>query len=207
MQSTVEKTSAAVHTLIQSLDPALIALVGTSRDLEAIVDKQFDWQVPDLIIIPGGNLGNVSALGAGFDMMIELGLINKRPRIVVAQAAAANPLYRSAEGHELVRASATYSVSDDGLVIARLDQAEEFVYAGASETMRAPWGSAACSSATARARWSRGGPGSVRAMFSLMVRLNMKLSCSTTPMFLRSHWVSTMDRSAPSTRMRPASGM
>ena len=45
MQSTVEKTRAAVHTLIQSLDPALIALVGTSRDLEAIVDKQFDWQV------------------------------------------------------------------------------------------------------------------------------------------------------------------
>jgi hypothetical protein len=45
MQSTVEKTRAAVHTLIQSLDPALIALVGTSRDLEDIVDKQFDWQV------------------------------------------------------------------------------------------------------------------------------------------------------------------
>src|SRR6185503_2918397 len=57
--------------------------------------QQFDWQVPDLIIIPGGNLGNVSALGAGFEMMLELGLINKRPRIVVAQAEAANPLYRA----------------------------------------------------------------------------------------------------------------
>jgi threonine synthase len=57
--------------------------------------QQFDWQVPDLIIIPGGNLGNVSALGAGFEMMLELGLINKRPRIVVAQAQAANPLYRA----------------------------------------------------------------------------------------------------------------
>lgn len=45
MQNTVEKTRAAVHTLIQSLDPALIALLGTSRDLEAIVDKQFDWKV------------------------------------------------------------------------------------------------------------------------------------------------------------------
>ena len=31
--------------------------------------QQFDWQVPDVVIIPGGNLGNVSALGAGFDMM------------------------------------------------------------------------------------------------------------------------------------------
>ncbi|MXY16399.1 MAG: threonine synthase [Acidobacteria bacterium] len=55
--------------------------------------QQFDWEVPDAVIIPGGNLGNVSALGAGFDMMAELGLITKRPRIVVAQAAAANPLY------------------------------------------------------------------------------------------------------------------
>ncbi|MCM3881339.1 MAG: threonine synthase [Vicinamibacterales bacterium] len=55
--------------------------------------QQFDWSVPDVIIIPGGNLGNVSALGAGFDMMEALGLISKRPRLVVAQAAAANPLY------------------------------------------------------------------------------------------------------------------
>src|SRR5437763_183095 len=54
--------------------------------------QQFDWSVPDVIIIPGGNLGNVSALGAGFDMMEALGLITKKPRMVVAQAAAANPL-------------------------------------------------------------------------------------------------------------------
>ena len=47
-----------------------------------------------------------------------------------------NPLYRSAEGHELVQASATYSVSDDGQVIERLDPAEEFGYAGASEELR-----------------------------------------------------------------------
>ena len=55
--------------------------------------QQFDWEVPDVIVIPGGNLGNVSALGAGIDMMVALKLITRRPRIVVAQAAAANPLY------------------------------------------------------------------------------------------------------------------
>jgi threonine synthase len=55
--------------------------------------QQFDWEVPDVVIIPGGNLGNVSALGAGFEMMRQLGVIAKKPRIVVAQAAAANPLY------------------------------------------------------------------------------------------------------------------
>ncbi|OGF99294.1 MAG: threonine synthase [Candidatus Glassbacteria bacterium RIFCSPLOWO2_12_FULL_58_11] len=57
--------------------------------------QQFDWQVPDIVIIPGGNLGNVSALGGGFSMMYELGLIRKLPRIVCAQSAKANPLYRS----------------------------------------------------------------------------------------------------------------
>lgn len=57
--------------------------------------QQFDWEVPDVIIIPGGNLGNVSALGKGFLMMQELGLIDHLPRIVCAQAERANPLYRS----------------------------------------------------------------------------------------------------------------
>jgi threonine synthase len=57
--------------------------------------QQFDWEVPDWVIIPGGNLGNVSALGAGFDMMRKLGLIDRVPRICVAQAARANPLYRA----------------------------------------------------------------------------------------------------------------
>lgn len=57
--------------------------------------QQFDWQVPDWVIIPGGNLGNVSALGAGFEMMRDLGLIQKRPRICVAQAERANPLFRA----------------------------------------------------------------------------------------------------------------
>ena len=57
--------------------------------------QQFDWEVPDWIIIPGGNLGNVSALGLGFLMLLELGLIDKLPRIACAQAERANPLYRS----------------------------------------------------------------------------------------------------------------
>jgi len=59
------------------------------------VVQQFDWETPDVFIIPGGNLGNVSALGSGLLMMRELGLIAKLPRIVVAQAEKANPLYRS----------------------------------------------------------------------------------------------------------------
>ena len=57
--------------------------------------QQFGWEVPDWIIIPGGNLGIVSALGLGFRLMQDLGIINKLPRIVCAQAAKANPLYTS----------------------------------------------------------------------------------------------------------------
>src|SRR5262249_54709265 len=55
--------------------------------------QQFDWEVPDWVVIPGGNLGNVSALGAGLLMLYELGLIRTLPRIAVAQAERANPLY------------------------------------------------------------------------------------------------------------------
>jgi threonine synthase len=57
--------------------------------------QQFDWAVPDWVIIPGGNLGNTAALGAGFVLMKDLGLIEKLPRIVVAQAERANPFYLS----------------------------------------------------------------------------------------------------------------
>jgi threonine synthase len=59
------------------------------------ISEQLNWQVPDWIIIPGGNLGNVSALGSGYEMLYELGLITKLPRIILAQAENANPLYLS----------------------------------------------------------------------------------------------------------------
>jgi len=57
--------------------------------------QQLEWEVPDWIILPAGNLGNVSALGKGLLMMKELGLIDHLPRIACAQAANANPLYLS----------------------------------------------------------------------------------------------------------------
>jgi threonine synthase len=55
--------------------------------------QQFDWEVPDWVIIPGGNLGNIYAFYKGFHMCKELGLVDKIPRLVCAQAANANPLY------------------------------------------------------------------------------------------------------------------
>ena len=57
--------------------------------------RQFDWEVPDWIIIPVGNLGNISALYKGFKLMMDLGLTDKMPRLVAAQAGKANPFYLS----------------------------------------------------------------------------------------------------------------
>lgn len=57
--------------------------------------QQFGWEVPDFVIIPGGNLGNVSALGKGFEEAKALGLIDRIPTMVVAQARGANPLFKS----------------------------------------------------------------------------------------------------------------
>jgi threonine synthase len=59
--------------------------------------QQFDWAVPDWVVVPGGNLGNVYALGKGFLLMRDLGLVDKTPRLCVAQAERANPLYRAFE--------------------------------------------------------------------------------------------------------------
>jgi threonine synthase len=59
------------------------------------IAEAFDWNVPDHLIVPGGNLGNSSALGKGFREMHELGLTARMPMISVIQAVGANPLVRS----------------------------------------------------------------------------------------------------------------
>lgn len=56
--------------------------------------QQMDWEVPDWFVIPGGNLGNSSALGKALMELHELGIISKIPKIAVIQASGANPLYK-----------------------------------------------------------------------------------------------------------------
>jgi threonine synthase len=56
--------------------------------------EQLNWEVPDHIVVPGGNLANSSALGKGFMEMHRLGLIPRMPKISIIQAEGANPLYR-----------------------------------------------------------------------------------------------------------------
>jgi threonine synthase len=65
------------------------------KTLAIEIVEQLSWDPPDWIVIPCGNLGNISALGKGLMLMKELGLISRLPRILAAQAESANPLYRS----------------------------------------------------------------------------------------------------------------
>ncbi len=64
------------------------------------IAETFDWNVPDHLIVPGGNLGNSSALGKGFRELHELGLVARMPRISVIQAVGANPLVRCFNEHQ-----------------------------------------------------------------------------------------------------------
>lgn len=78
--------------LANSLNPLRIE---GQKTISIEIVQQFDWEVPDWVIVPGGNLGNVAAIGLGFLLMRDLGIIQDLPRLVCAQAANANPLYRS----------------------------------------------------------------------------------------------------------------
>lgn len=78
--------------LANSINPLRIE---GQKTLSVELVQQNDWQVPDWVIVPGGNLGNVTAIGLGFLMMLDLGLIQRLPRLVCAQSALAAPLYNS----------------------------------------------------------------------------------------------------------------
>jgi threonine synthase len=59
---------------------------------------ELGWAVPDYVLVPSGNLGNVAALASGFSLLQDLGLTDRLPRLVACQVDAANPLFRSFVG-------------------------------------------------------------------------------------------------------------
>ena len=69
--------------------------VEGQKTISPEICQELGWKVPDTVIIPGGNLGNVSALAKGFDDCLAMGLIDKKPRIVLAQAENANPFFQA----------------------------------------------------------------------------------------------------------------
>jgi threonine synthase len=76
--------------------------------------EQFDWQPPDHVIVPGGNLGNSSALGKAFLEMKQLGFISTLPKVSIIQATGANPLVRTMQengGMKLISVQAETAAS------------------------------------------------------------------------------------------------
>ena len=57
--------------------------------------EQLEWQVPDWIVLPAGNLGNTAAFGKALNEAKSLGLIDRLPRLAAIQAAGAAPFARS----------------------------------------------------------------------------------------------------------------
>jgi threonine synthase len=82
--------------LVNSINP--FRLEGQKSVMLRILEA-FRWEVPDWIVVPGGNLGNVSAFGKAFFELKELGLIARTPRLAVVNAAGANTFYQLYEKH------------------------------------------------------------------------------------------------------------
>jgi len=72
-----------------------LRLLGQSTVAFEIVDKL--GRAPDFVLVPSGNLGNVSALARGFRLLKKKGRIDALPRLVACQVGAANPLFRAFE--------------------------------------------------------------------------------------------------------------
>lgn len=83
--------------LVNSINPFRIE---GQKTVAAELLQQLDWQVPDHLIVPGGNLGNSSAFGKGFRELRELGLIDRLPQISVVQAEGAAPFAELFARHE-----------------------------------------------------------------------------------------------------------
>ena len=95
-----------------SFDAALDAVIESSRENIYLLNsinpfriegqkttmfhlcEQFNWDPPDYVVVPGGNLGNSSAFGKGFEELKAAGLINRVPKLIVVQAEGANPFAR-----------------------------------------------------------------------------------------------------------------
>jgi len=77
--------------LVNSVNP--FRLEGQKTIMFRVLEA-LRWEVPDWIVVPGGNLGNSSSFGKAFIELHRLGLIDKVPRLAVINAVGANTLYR-----------------------------------------------------------------------------------------------------------------
>jgi threonine synthase len=89
-QIAVDRPELGIY-LMNSVNP--FRLEGQKSIMYRVLEAM-NWEVPDWIVVPGGNLGNCSAFGKAFSELRELGLIDRVPRLAVINAAGANTLYQ-----------------------------------------------------------------------------------------------------------------
>ncbi len=88
---------------VRAQDPRRVAIVNSvnpyriegQKTVAFVLLEQRGWRVPDWVIVPGGNLGNTTALGKGFREALALGWIDRLPRLVTVQASGAAPFARA----------------------------------------------------------------------------------------------------------------
>ena len=91
MQLVLELSSEEPIYLVNSINPFRIE---GQKTVAIELAEQLNWDVPDHLVVPGGNLGNSSAFGKGFRELLDWGLIDLYPRITVVQAEGAAPFAR-----------------------------------------------------------------------------------------------------------------
>jgi threonine synthase len=88
---------------VRALDPATVTVVNSvnpyriegQKTAAFVLLEQRRWDAPDWVVLPGGNLGNASALGKGFREARAIGLSARVPRLGVVQASGAAPFARA----------------------------------------------------------------------------------------------------------------
>ncbi|MDB5027405.1 MAG: L-threonine synthase [Candidatus Eremiobacteraeota bacterium] len=88
---------------VRALDPSTVAVVNSvnpyriegQKTAALVLLEQRGWNAPDWVVLPGGNLGNASALGKGFREALAIGLTSAIPRLAVVQASGAAPFARA----------------------------------------------------------------------------------------------------------------
>ena len=115
--------------LMNSVNP--FRLEGQKSIMYRILEAR-DWQSPDWIIVPGGNLGNCSAFGKAFMELRELGLIKKIPRLAVINATGANTLHEVYTRQGLRWNDGAYDVTVPQKLYAAMDETGYYPHTVAS---------------------------------------------------------------------------
>ncbi len=127
-QIAVQRPELGIY-LMNSVNP--FRLEGQKSIMYRILEA-LDWQIPDWIIVPGGNLGNCSAFGKAFAELKELGLIDRIPRLAIINAAAANTLSELVNRRQLTWNGGNWNVTEAQKLYAAMDESNYMPHTVAS---------------------------------------------------------------------------